>query len=1501
MIHSVVINLGIGNLHDGFPVVTAGLWDLNNPRPQQFVGSLPPASNLVELYRNWRLMYENLCDRLITSTRNFDDDDDDELEIEEAGIANVSILDFQDLSEQLQQNINKWLESPGITNLSRQLRAILNPADEIRIIIETQDNIIQKLPWHCADFFQDYPHSEISFSRTEYKRTNGSQLSEISRKNVRILAILGNSQGIDLEQERLFLQSLPDSEVEFVVKPSRQEFNDKLWDAQGWDILFFAGHSQTELESGIIYINENYTNNCLTIEQLTEALKAAIDKGLQLAIFNSCDGLGLADGLEKLNIPTTIVMREPVPNRVAEEFFNYFLQGFAFENKSLYTSVQEARRRLQGLEDDFPGASWLPVIFTNPAEEPPTWVSLKDKIHNQTIFNSTPENNQINRELSNQKQRHDWGEAIDVSTFYGRDEEIKTLEQWIITDNCRLITIIGMGGIGKTALSVKLAELVKNEFDCLIWRSLRNATPVEELLSDLIGFLSSEHQIVLEKSLDKQISQLIDCLRVSRCLVVLDNLESILDSDKQAGNYREGYQGYGQLLRCVGDTRHQSCFLVTTREKPKGFNARKGDNLPVRMLTLNGLNCPEGELILAQNGLSPSANQIDRLVECYAGNPLALKIAATTIEELFDNDVADFLDNGAIICGDIFDLLDQQFNRLTSLEKQIIYWLAINREWISLKNLQSDIIDFVKTRDLLTALESLQSRCLIENNSSKFTLQAVVMEYVTEELTEQVAQEIYAGNINTEENQSLNQYALIQAQAKHYLRNAQIEFILKPIADKLSTFWVIKQSIQNNLNQLLSRLKSSTSIKPGYAAGNIINLLRQFNIELNNYDFSNLNIWQANFQGINLQQTNFANSNLSKSIFTNSLGSIFAGKFSPTDNLFATSINTQIYLWEVDNEKQLDTLTGHSAWVESLVFSPSGKILATGSQDHTIRLWNVETGQCLQVLQAHTSGIQSLAFNHDGNTLISGSNDKTVRLWDIQTGQCLQVFPGHTNNITFVSFHPVDEKLITASTDNTVRLWDISTGECLQIFNIPINWLLAVALSHDGKTLATGSDENSVKFWDIETGKCIKILPDYNSFVWTIAFSKDDKTIVTGSEDNTIKFWDVETGECLQTLREHHQRVWLVHFNRDNQTLLSISEDNIIKLWDVSSRRCLKTLEGYSNWILSLAFSPDGQTLASSSQDHKVRIWDIKTGECNLILEGHDNLISAIAFAPQYTSNNTFNHILNNTSNFILASGSDDNTIKIWNHQGECLKTLRGHEAWVYSVKFSPQRKLLASGSRDNTIKLWNWQTGECLDTLVGHENRVKSIDFNSDGSILASASDDTTIKIWNVNNRSCLKTLRGHEDRIDSVVFSPIKNIIASASCDKNIKLWDVNTGECLHSFPGHTQRIRVVEFSPDGSVLASCSDDRTIKLWDVNTGEEIKTITGHDKAIWTITMNPEDNILVSGSEDETIKLWDLLTGECIKTLRCSRPLEGMNITNTTGLTNAEKMVLKSLGAVGE
>ncbi len=369
----VVLNLGSGNLKDGFPYVTAQLWSDSYSWPEKFSGSLPPAPYLDDICRQWQLIYRGLCNRL--QLRSPLEENDDELEIAEGGITQISEVSFTELSQQLQTNLNQWLKSTEFIEIELKLRLRLNPEEEIRLIIETDDQKLQRLPWQQWHFLGDYPLSEMAFSRLEYECHSPSS-PKVSGKQVRILAILGNSRDINLEQERKFLQNLPEAETQFLVSPSRAQLDAELRHPSGWDILFFAGHSRSEGASGRIYLNENQAHNSLTIEQLAEALKVAIEKGLKLAIFNSCDGLGLATSLGKLNIPQVIVMREPIPNRVAEAFLKYFLEAFAIEKKSLYISVRQARSKLQALEDDFPGASWLPVICQNPAVDVITWSDL---------------------------------------------------------------------------------------------------------------------------------------------------------------------------------------------------------------------------------------------------------------------------------------------------------------------------------------------------------------------------------------------------------------------------------------------------------------------------------------------------------------------------------------------------------------------------------------------------------------------------------------------------------------------------------------------------------------------------------------------------------------------------------------------------------------------------------------------------------------------------------------------------------------------------------------------------------------------------------------------------------------------------------------------------------------------------------------------------------------------------------------------------------------------
>lgn len=328
-------------------------------------------------------------------------------------------------------------------------------------------------------------------------------------------------------------------------------------------------------------------------------------------------------------------------------------------------------------------------------------------------------------------QYQDWGDAVDVSVFYGRYFELTSLKQWIIPDKCRLLLLLGMGGIGKTSLAVKIVEQVQDDFKYLIWRSLRSAPSLKELLVEMIVFFSHQQESDLPDNLDQLISRLMGYLRQHRCLLVLDNCESILRSGERAGRYRSGYEGYGELLRRIADERHQSCLILTSREKPVGITAKEGKTLPVRSLQLSGLPQTEAQKILQDKGIVDLENESKQLIDYYNGNPLALKVAVTTIQSLFGGDVFKFLEQGTVIFGDIWELLDQQFNRLSSLEKQVMYWLASHRRWATLSDLREDCFATISHRELLEALESLQQRSLIERHSASFTQQSVIMEYMS--------------------------------------------------------------------------------------------------------------------------------------------------------------------------------------------------------------------------------------------------------------------------------------------------------------------------------------------------------------------------------------------------------------------------------------------------------------------------------------------------------------------------------------------------------------------------------------------------------------------------------------------------------------------------------------------------------------------------------------------------------------------------------------------------
>jgi WD40 repeat protein/tRNA A-37 threonylcarbamoyl transferase component Bud32 len=537
----------------------------------------------------------------------------------------------------------------------------------------------------------------------------------------------------------------------------------------------------------------------------------------------------------------------------------------------------------------------------------------------------------------------------------------------------------------------------------------------------------------------------------------------------------------------------------------------------------------------------------------------------------------------------------------------------------------------------------------------------------------------------------------------------------------------------------------------------------------------------------------------------------------------------------------------HKSPVTFVTFSPDGKKLATGSDEHTVKLWDAATGHEIVTLKGHGGWVLSAAFSPDGQRLATGSTDNTAALWDVATGKELCALKGHRDEVVSVAFSADGKRLATGGGDHTAKLWDVATGHEIFTFKGHGSKVWSTAISPDGKKLVTGSEDRTEKLWDAATGQEIVTLKGRGAEVLPVAFSPDGRKLALGSQDRTVKLWDVATGHELVSFKGHRDVVESVAFSPDGKRLATGSADHTAKLWDVATGQEIVTLKGHGDVVESLAFSADGRRLATGSRDNTAKLWDVATGQEIVTLKGHGAEVASVAFSPDGRR---------------LATGSRDNTAKLWDAAtGHELVTLKGHEAGVASVAFSPDGRRLATASYDHTAKLWGAATGQEIVTLKGHGAEVPSVAFSPDGKRLATGSYDQTAKLWDVATGQELLTFKGHTGNVNTVAFSPDGKKLAVGSFDRTVTLSDVATGKELATLRGHAGYIIRVAFSPDGKRLATGCRDRTAKLWDLVTGQELVTLRGHSGQVLTVAFSPDGRALATGSYDGLVKLWRTAT----------------------------------------
>jgi WD40 repeat protein/transcriptional regulator with XRE-family HTH domain len=1076
----------------------------------------------------------------------------------------------------------------------------------------------------------------------------------------------------------------------------------------------------------------------------------------------------------------------------------------------------------------------------------------------------------------------DWGQAIDVAALYGRESELATLRTWIVDDRCRVVALIGLGGIGKSSLALRAVHIMESAFDRVLFRSLQNGPPLAEVIDQIIRAVSEQQSVPPDQVVDK-IALLVQLFREQRCLLILDNFESVMQGGALTGSYRSGYDSYGALLHAFGDRSHRSCLLLTSREKPAELGKLEGRSTPVRTLSIGGLDDTACQRLLEAKDIVGTTGAVQALAHLYGGNPLALALVSEPIHELFDGNVQAFLDTGEAFFNGVGMLLEQQFARSTAIEQAVLRWLAIEREVVTLDMLLECLRGVVSRAELIAVLESLRRRLLIERTPGRagFTLQPVILEFVTERLVEAIHNELVEGPPKL-----LCSHALVQATAKDYVRHSQEQLIARPLLERLTGAPGDAVVLERQLLVLLEGWRERPRSEQGYGPGNVINLLRLLRGELRGLDLARLTIRQAYLAEVDAQDARLVDAELADTVLAEAFHFPGSVALSGDGTLLAVGTSTgQVWLWRTADRTSLWTVQGHISGIWGLALSSDGQLVASGGEDGMVRLWEASSGRSLAILSGHTGSVGGMALSADGRLVVSGSLDGTVRLWEASSGRALATLPGHTGGVRGVALSSDDRLLASGGEDGMVRLWEASSGRALATLQGQAGVIRCVALSSDGRLLASGGEDGIVRLWEASSGQLLATLSGHAGAVWCVALSSDGRLLASGSIDGTVRLWDTSSGRPLATLPGHAGAVWCVALSSDGRLLASGGGDGMVKLWEASSARALATLQGQTGAVWCVALSSDGQLVASGSIDGMVKLWEASSGQLLATLQGHTSAVRGVALS---------------SDGRLLASGGEDGMVRLWQAgSAQLLTTLRGHAGAVWCVVLSSDGRLVVSGGLDGTVRLWDASSGRALATLSGHTGGIRCVALSSDGRLLASGGEDGMVWLWEASSGRTLATLSGHTGGIRCVALSSDGRLVVSGGLDGTVRLWDASSGRALAILSGHTGGVWCVALSSDGRLVVSGGLDGTVRLWDASSGRALATLQDHTGPIRGVALSSDGRLVVSGSFDGTVRLWEAESGASLRTLRAELRYERMDITGLLGITEAQRASLIALGAV--
>jgi RNA polymerase sigma factor (sigma-70 family) len=586
----------------------------------------------------------------------------------------------------------------------------------------------------------------------------------------------------------------------------------------------------------------------------------------------------------------------------------------------------------------------------------------------------------------------------------------------------------------------------------------------------------------------------------------------------------------------------------------------------------------------------------------------------------------------------------------------------------------------------------------------------------------------------------------------------------------------------------------------------------------------------------------------------------------------------------------------HGSSVRALVYSPDGKLIASGADDYTVRLSDAATGREVRRFPKQNGCTFALAFTADGKHLAGGNLGGEITVWDVATGKVVRQFERQECSVKSIAFLPGDKQLVSGGSDGILQVWDVATGKRIwqhvceqtgitsvavaadgkliasatredlvrtwdpdtgkQARQFPFARLECVALSPDGRTLAAGGGAKEVILWNTATGRELRRLTDEGLSVSHLSFSRDGKLLASANGGSgLIVIWESETGKIVTRFRSDRTSVATVAFSPDGKTVATGGDDQIIRQWDVASGKEIRPLGAPEGAVRAVAFSPDGKTLASAGGDLMVRLWDVKNWkERNRLQAKHPWHIKSIAYSADGT---------------MLGTAGGAGFVNLWDpRDGKALRQLDMEGQWTSGVAISPDAKLVAvaklgTAVERNAVEVWDAASGERLHRWNLEIAGAETVAFSPDGKLLAAAGPD--IQLWATATRQEIRAWKANDGAVarpsvDRLAFTPDGRLLVSGENGGFVHLWDYTDGRLIAGFKAAEGPISAIAISRDSATLACRGRGNVISLWDIPKRKEICRLVGHESTFLSaLAFSPDGRMLASGSDDTTVLIWDV------------------------------------------